>query len=138
MLSDLDRATAAQHQANRRQPSPSQANGPSRVPPLHEQLFPLLSRLGPLIPHIPNILTRLRTLSALHSSATQFQTDLEDLEEEQRKMHNSLLELEAALTTVEQSLDENREVVRNNVAGLEKRVNGLLERLEDLQRPVLD
>jgi len=105
--------------------------------PLQEQLLPLLSRLGPLIPHIPHILTRLRTLSALHSSATQFQTNLEDLEEEQKKIHNSLLELDAALTTVENSLDENRDVVKNNVAGLEKRVNGLLERLEDLQRPGL-
>lgn len=52
-------------------------------------------------------------------------------------MHSSLLELEAALTTVEKSLDENRDVVKNNVAGLEKRVDGLLERLEDLQRPGL-
>lgn len=52
-------------------------------------------------------------------------------------MRNSLLELEASLTTVEKSLDENREVVKNNVAGLEKRVNSLLERLDDLQRPVL-
>jgi nuclear migration protein JNM1 len=137
LLSDLDRASAAQNQASRRQPSPSQGNGPTPVSPLHEQLFPLLSRLGPLIPHIPHILARLRTLSALHSSATQFQTNLEDLEEEQRKMHNSLLDLEAALTTVEKSLDENREVVKNNVAGLETRVNGLLERLEDLQRPGL-
>jgi nuclear migration protein JNM1 len=76
-------------------------------------------------------------LSALHSSATQFQTNLEDLEEEQRKMHNSLLELEGALTTVEKSLDENRDVVKNNVAGLETRVSGVLERLEDLQRPGL-
>lgn len=50
-------------------------------------------------------------------------------------MHNSLLELESAVKTVERSLDENREVVKNNVSGLEKRVNALLERLEDLQRP---
>jgi len=71
----------------------------------------------------------------LHSSATQFQTDLEDLEEEQRKMHSSLLELESAVQTVEKSLDENREVVKNNVTGLERRVNSLLERLDDLQHP---
>lgn len=47
------------------------------------------------------------------------------------------MELESALATVEKSLDDNREVVKNNVAGLEKRVNGLLERLEDLQHPGL-
>jgi len=78
-------------------------------------------------------LTRLRTLSALHSSATEFQSNLEDLEEEQKKTHNGLLELERAVNTVETSLNENREVVKNNVAGLEKRVNSLLERLDDLR-----
>ncbi len=50
-------------------------------------------------------------------------------------MHSSLLELESAVQTVEKSLDENREVVKNNVTGLEKRVNSLLERLDDLQHP---
>ncbi|KAF9529289.1 Dynamitin-domain-containing protein [Crepidotus variabilis] len=129
LLSDLDRASAAQHQGHKRQVS--QGNGPS-PPNLQEQLLPLLSRLGPLIPHIPHILTRLRTLSALHSSATAFQTNLEDLEEGQRKTHATLLELESAVKTVEKSLDENREVVKNNVAGLEARVNLLLERLDDL------
>lgn len=37
------------------------------------------------------------------------------------------------MNTVETSLNENREVVKNNVAGLEKRVNSLLERLDDLR-----
>lgn len=50
-------------------------------------------------------------------------------------MHNSLLELESAVKTVEKSLDENREVVKNNVTGLERCVNSLLERIDDLQRP---
>lgn len=131
LLSDLDRASAAQHQTHRRQTS--QTNAPPQPSPLHEQVLPLLSRLGPLLPHIPHILTRLRTLSALHSSATEFQSNLEDLEEEQKKTHNGLLELERAVKTVETSLNENREVVKNNVAGLEKRVNSLLERLDDLR-----
>ncbi|KAF8972943.1 Dynamitin-domain-containing protein [Flammula alnicola] len=132
LLSDLDRASAAQHQSHRRHPS--QTNGPSQPPALQEQLFPLLSRLGPLLPHIPHILTRLRTLSALHSSAAEFQGTLEDLEEEQKKTRNGLLELEKAVGTVETSLNENREVVKNNVSGLEGRVNSLLGRLEDLSR----
>lgn len=130
LLSDLDRASAAQHQIHRRHPS--QPNAPPPPPGLQEQIFPLLSRLGPLLPHIPHILTRLRTLSALHSSATEFHTTLEDLVEEQKKSRNALLELEKAVETVETSLNENREVVKNNVSGLEERVNSLLGRLEDL------
>lgn len=132
LLSDLDRASAAQHQTHRRHPS--QPNAPAPPPGLQEQIFPLLSRLGPLLPHIPHILTRLRTLSALHSSAAEFQTTLEDLVEEQKKSRNALLELQNAVETVETSLDENREVVKNNVSGLEERVNSLLGRLEDLHR----
>lgn len=131
LLSDLDRASAAQHQVHRR--LPSQPNGqPSQPPGLQEQLLPLLTRLSPLLPHIPHILARLRTLSALHSSAADFQTTLEDLEEEQKKTRNGLLELEKAIHTVETSLNENRDVVKNNVTGLEGRVNLLLGRLDDL------
>jgi len=132
LLSELDRASAAQHQAHRRHPS--QSNGPPPPARLQEQIFPLISRLGPLLPHIPHILTRLRALSALHSSSTEFQTTLEDLEEEQKKKHNALLELEKTVQTVESSLNENREVVKNNVSGLEERVDSLLGRLEDLHR----
>ncbi|KDR75397.1 hypothetical protein GALMADRAFT_249448 [Galerina marginata CBS 339.88] len=131
LLSDLDRASAAQHQSHKRHPS--QANVP-QPPALQDQLFPILSRLGPLLPHIPHVLTRLRTLSTLHSSATAFQSTLEDLDEEQKKNRNALLELEKAVETVEISLKENREVVKNNVTGLEGRVTLLLSRLEDLGR----
>jgi len=49
-------------------------------------------------------------------------------------MRSMLLQLQEAVHTVETSLDENREVVKNNVKGLEERVNGLLSRLEELGR----
>ncbi|PPQ89560.1 hypothetical protein CVT25_012232 [Psilocybe cyanescens] len=132
LLSDLDRASAAQHQGHKRHPSQNNASPQSTG--LQEQIFPTLSRLGPLLPHIPHILIRLRTLSALHSSAAAFQNSLEDLEEEQKKTRNGLLELERAIETVEASLKENKDVVKNNVIGLEGRVNSLLSRLEDLRR----
>ena len=127
LLSDLERTSAAQNQAHKRHPS--QPNGASQASSIQEQLFPILLRLGPLLPQIPHILTRLRTLSNLHSSATAFQSTLEDLEEEQKKLRSTLLELEKAVETVELSLKDNREVVKNNVAGLEGRVNALLSRL---------
>ena len=137
LLSDLDQSSTSQHQSHRRQPS--QSNGETPQPSaIQEQLLPLLTRLAPLVPHIPHILTRLRTLSTLHSSAVEFQNTIEDLEEEQKKIRSTLLQLQEVVHTVETSLDENREVVKNNVRGLEERVYGLLGRLEELGRQQKD
>ena len=133
LLSDLDRASTS-HQSHRRQPSQSNGQTPQPSSAIQEQLLPLLTRLAPWVSHIPHILTRLRTLSTLHSSAAEFQNTIEDLEEEQKKIRSTLLQLQEAVHTVETSLDENREVVKNNVKGLEERVNGLLSRLEELSR----
>jgi len=132
LLSDLDRASTSQ--SHRRQPSQTNGQTPQPSSTIQEQLLPLLARLAPCASHIPHILTRLRTLSTLHSSAAEFQNTIEDLEEEQKKMRSTLLQLQEAVHTVETSLDENREVVKNNVKGLEERVNRLLSRLEDLGR----
>ncbi|KXN90198.1 putative dynactin subunit 2 [Leucoagaricus sp. SymC.cos] len=129
LLSDLDRVSAVQQ--HRRHPS--QQTG-SLITPIPENLLPILSRLGPALPQIPHILTRLRTLSALHTSAAEFQATLEDLEKEHRKVHEVLGELNNAVDTVEKSLEENRSVIKNNVAGLEGRVESLLQRLEELGR----
>lgn len=132
LLSDLDRASASQHHSHRRHSSQS-GTGPPQTQ-IQDQLLPLLARLGPSLPHIPHILTRLRTLAALHTSAGEFQSTLETLEEEQRKTREALGELEVAVQTVEASLEENRNVVRGNVGGLEGRVDTLLRRLEELGR----
>ncbi|KAF9467253.1 Dynamitin-domain-containing protein [Collybia nuda] len=131
LLSDLDRASV-QHHSHRRHPS--QPAAPSSSSQMQEQILPLLSRLGPSLPHIPHILARLRTLSSLHTSAAEFQGTLEGLEQEQLKMREALNELEGAVETVEKSLEDNRGVIKGNVAGLESRVEALLERLEQLSR----
>ncbi|KAF7321410.1 hypothetical protein MKEN_00661500 [Mycena kentingensis (nom. inval.)] len=127
LLSDLDRASASQH-SHRRHPSQSN-NPPSQI---HDQVLPLLTRLSPSLPHIPHILARLRTLSTLHTSAAEFQSTLEGLEEEQRKMREALKELEGAVETIEKSLEDNRGLVKANVGSLESRIDALLKRVEDL------
>ncbi|KAL4245101.1 hypothetical protein ABKN59_009685 [Abortiporus biennis] len=155
LLSDLDRVSSAntnQHHpsaaAQRRQQShhppqgssnsashpgtPNASQPPSTPSPLQEQLTPILTRLAPLLPHIPHILTRLRTLSALHTAAAEFQNTLEGLEEEQRKNRSALEELEKALQGVEMSLKENDGVVKNNVRELEERVQEVNRRVEQL------
>jgi hypothetical protein len=68
--------------------------------------------------------------------AGEFQGTLEGLEEEQRKTREALSELDIAVGAVENSLEDNRGVVRGNVHGLEGRVDALLGRLEDVSRSV--
>ncbi|KAI4526059.1 hypothetical protein K525DRAFT_277292 [Schizophyllum commune Loenen D] len=133
LLTDLDRVSQAQH-GHRRHPSQSKDQSQAAAPsPLSEQLMPLLNRLSPALPHIPHILTRLRTLSQLHTSAAEFQSTLEGLEEEQRKMRETLNDLESAVASVENSLKENRDLVKGNVEGLDGRVDDVVKRLEALQ-----
>ncbi|KAI0373413.1 hypothetical protein BV20DRAFT_962552 [Pilatotrama ljubarskyi] len=100
---------------------------------LQEQLAPVLTRLAPLLPHIPHILTRLRTLSALHTSAAGFQKTLEDLEEEQRRVRAALEELQRAVEGVEKSLAENEKLVKGNVRELEDRIEDVGRRMDDLK-----
>ena len=100
---------------------------------LQEQLAPVLTRLAPLLPHIPHILTRLRTLSALHTSAAGFQKTIEGLEEEQRRARAALEELQRAVEGVEKSLAENENLVKGNVRELEDRIDGLGRRVDDIK-----
>jgi nuclear migration protein JNM1 len=126
LLTELERVSVAQQ--HRRQGS--QANGTHHN---QEQLLSTVNRISPSLPQIPHILARLRTLSTLHAAAGEFQDTLGDLEQEQKKLHGTLLELQSAVDTVEKSLEENRNVVKGNVTGLDARVEGLLKRLEDLR-----
>ncbi|EIW63439.1 uncharacterized protein TRAVEDRAFT_161761 [Trametes versicolor FP-101664 SS1] len=151
--SELERTSGASgsqaHNASQRrgasthhQPASGSVSSPaSATPPaptassavLQEQLAPVLSRLAPLLPHIPHILTRLRTLSALHTSAAGFQKTLEGLEEEQRRTRGALEELQRAVEGVEKSLTENETLVRGNVRELEERIEGVGRRMDDLK-----
>ncbi|TEB37552.1 hypothetical protein FA13DRAFT_1726667 [Coprinellus micaceus] len=131
LLSDLERAAAAQH--HKRQGSPGHENG-DPTPCNHEQLITIVNRIAPSLPQIPHILSHLRTLSSLHSAAGEFQDTLKDLEQEQSKIHRGLVQLQQAVEKVENSLEENRTVVKENVSGLDGRVNELLRRLDDIRR----
>ncbi|KAH8107805.1 hypothetical protein BXZ70DRAFT_12845 [Cristinia sonorae] len=149
LLSDLERVSAANssnHNPKSRQsshhptgPNASHSGGssaPTNAPapsPLQEQLTPILTRLAPLLPHIPHILTRLRTLSSLHTSAAAFQSTLEGLEEEQKRGRAALEELMRAVDGVESSLRENESVVKKNVADLEERMEDVGRRVDELK-----
>ncbi|KAF7790266.1 hypothetical protein EIP86_001220 [Pleurotus ostreatoroseus] len=151
LLSDLDRLSAASgssasaSQQQQRKPSghpPSSSHPQGQGAPQNasisptphtDALAPVLTRLTPLLPHIPQLLTRLRTLSALHANAALFQSTLESLEAEQRRVRAGLTELEDAINAVEGSVKENEGVVKGNVKALEERVSGVMKRVENLE-----
>ena len=131
LLTDLDRLSASnKHQ--RQLSTNDSSSGPAAPSAIQDQLAPLLTRLVPMLPHIPHILARLRTLSALHTSAADFSRTLDGLEEDQRRVRDLLGELERAVGSVEGSLKENGDGVKKNVASLEDRISQLTERLDKL------
>lgn len=137
LLSDLERLSASQIQ-KRQQAGVGGANGGTGTltvfTPAQDAVLPLLSRLAPSLSHIPHILTRLRTLSALHGSAAEFQSTMATLEEEQRRTREALEALNGAVADVEASLEANRTTVAGNVSSLEDRVEKVLTRLEEVAK----
>ncbi|TFY69522.1 hypothetical protein EVG20_g3122 [Dentipellis fragilis] len=134
LLTDLERVSSSTQQHRRQSHHPEGAPPPVAAPSvLQEQMMPILTRLVPNLPHIPHILTRLRTLSTLHTSAAEFQSTLEGLEEDQKKVREGLEELSKAVESVEGSLQDNNKLVRGNVSGLEERIDTLMQRLEKLE-----
>lgn len=137
LLADLERTSGASSAAvagSRRQPSQGASLPTTAVSPLQGDILPLLTRLSQHLPTLPHILTRLRTLSALHTSAAAFEATLKDLEDEQKKVRQGLGELSAAVTRVEQTFTENEAMAARNVKGLEQRIDSLFSRLESLNK----
>lgn len=136
LLTDLERysTTNARRQSSAAPPNPNTSSTASNGPPSaslpQNDLAPILARLAPALPTIPHLLTRLRTLSTLHASASGFATALTDLEEEQKRTRAGLGELERAVKGVEQSLEVNSERVEGNLKGLGERLAAAQERLQ--------
>lgn len=97
-----------------------------------DALFTLLPRLDPLLPLTPRLLTRLRSLSTLHSSAATFGETLRGLQDEIGKLGESEKGLKEVLEGLEKSVGENDERLRGNLQGLEGRVGEVVRRLDQL------
>ena len=96
-------------------------------------LFQLLPRIEPLIPLTPYILTRLRSLSALHTSSSNFSSDLQDAEKAIDSLKQSEVFMRDLLSGLQDSLQSNRQVVKQNAETLSKRIDMLVERMSRLQ-----
>lgn len=97
-----------------------------------ERLYNLLPRLDPLLPLVPHLLIRLRSLSDLHLNAQEFSKNLNQLEGSSLKVEKRLQELDEILNRVEISIQENESLVKNNLTLVEDRIDGLVNKLDSL------
>ena len=97
-----------------------------------DALFALLPRLDPLLPLTPRLLTRLRSLAALHSSAASFGETLEELKADVLKLDEGEKGLSEVVAGLERSVEDNEGKVKGNLEGLEGRLGSLVKRMEQL------
>jgi nuclear migration protein JNM1 len=97
-----------------------------------DALFAILPRIDPLLPLTPHLLSRLRSLATLHSSAANFASDLASVKSEVHSLGEGEAGLKEVLTGLESSLEENDKKVRSNLGGLEERISSLIRRMDKL------
>ncbi|ORY24691.1 hypothetical protein BCR39DRAFT_546238 [Naematelia encephala] len=144
LLVDLDRAAAAS-----RRPAGSANLSSVNPPPGGEKpasgtlsqadhanlqsLFALLPRLDPLIPIVPPLLARLRSLAILHTEAGAIVDDLKTTRAEEKREAEEIKELQEVVERVDTGLSEAAKAIKRNWEGLEERLSGLEERIKALK-----
>lgn len=97
-----------------------------------DSLFVLVPRIDPLLPMAPHLLTRLQSLSTLHSESATFSTNLQDAEDGLGQLKQSEEMLQDLLNGLEESLKSNQNIVTKNIEVLQSRMEQLLERVAKL------
>jgi len=97
-----------------------------------QSLFALLPRLDPLIPIIPPLLARLRSLSTLHAEALGIAADLRELQAADRNVTDEERELRSIVAGVQQGVTEALSSIANNWEAVQGRVEALEKRVEAL------
>lgn len=136
LLTDIDRLSQAHAKENKSRQG-QEGNAPVKQSPdqaldLQEQILGHLNRLSPHLAHIPLLLSRLRTLSTLHNSASSFDANMTALENDQTQISRSLEDLTRAVESVENSIQMNDTVVKQNAVNIEQRVDDIAQRLGKL------
>lgn len=116
---------------------PAATNTETQLPPDALQkidgLFNILPRIDPLLPLAPHLLTRLRSLATLHESSTTFADDLEEGQKSVEGLKESESFLKQLLDGLQESLASNQEVMKNNLEGLQGRIDQVLVKVNALE-----
>ena len=98
-----------------------------------DAIYACLPRIEPLIPVIPPLLTRLRSLAALHAGASAFQSTLTILETDADNMKETDMEVKEVLNRLDEGITKQADVMKANWSSLSERLHELNERVGKLQ-----
>jgi len=81
---------------------------------------------------ISPLLTRLKTLQALHTEASQFSESVQMFSEQQNSIKNQIKDLHDMMSNLSESLEVNKTIIENNIDSISKRVDQLMDRVKEL------
>ncbi|RSH86174.1 uncharacterized protein EHS24_004405 [Apiotrichum porosum] len=136
LLVDLDRASTAVRRGGNSGVGSSSERAAGGLSPADQEalhgLFRLLPRLDPLIPVVPPLLARLRSLSGLHAEALGIAADLRILQSNDRNITEEERELQSIVSGVQQGVTEAATSISKNWESIQGRINQLEQRLQVL------
>ncbi|KAG4094260.1 hypothetical protein H8356DRAFT_517207 [Neocallimastix lanati (nom. inval.)] len=81
---------------------------------------------------ITPLLTRLKTLQALHTEASQFSESIQMFSEQQNAIKNQIKDLQEMMSNLSESLEVNKTIIENNIDSISKRIDQLMDRVKEL------
>jgi len=81
---------------------------------------------------ITPLLTRLKTLQALHTEASQFSESIQMFSEQQTSIKNQIKDLHEMISNLSESLEVNKNIIENNIDSISKRIDQLMDRVKEL------
>jgi len=81
---------------------------------------------------ITPLLTRLKTLQALHTEASQFSESIQMFSEQQTSIKNQIKDLHEMISNLSESLEVNKSIIENNIDSISKRIDQLMDRVKEL------
>jgi len=81
---------------------------------------------------ITPLLTRLKTLQALHTEASQFSESIQMFSEQQASIKNQIKDLHEMMGNLSESLEVNKNIIENNIDSISKRIDQLMDRVKEL------
>jgi len=81
---------------------------------------------------ITPLLTRLKTLQALHTEASQFSESIQMFSEQQASIKNQIKDLHEMMSNLSESLEVNKNIIENNIDSISKRIDQLMDRVKEL------
>ncbi|KAL9966220.1 hypothetical protein ACROYT_G024263 [Oculina patagonica] len=94
------------------------------------ELYELLNKWDSFVDVVPDLITRLQSLKALHEQASQFGQSLLELDSSQSALNSQMHGQAKLLNELEDSFKSNVAVIESNCERVEARVNALLEKFE--------